>query len=140
LPRRRIADRPGRARVAGAPRVRYRLSEPAGADIAAILRRSEERHGKAARLRYRACLAAALRRIAADPEGPPTADRSALVSGLRSFHIHHSRNESRTTPVANPTHVIFYRATEPAVIEIVRVLHERMEPRRHVAATREGEA
>ena len=41
---------------------RYRLSQPAKADIAAILRRSEELHGKEARIRYRACLAAAMRR------------------------------------------------------------------------------
>jgi hypothetical protein len=43
---------------------RYRLSEPAKADIAAILRRSEELHGKEA-IRYRACLTAAMRRVAA---------------------------------------------------------------------------
>ena len=44
---------------------RYRISDPAKADIAAILRTSEERHGSEARIRYRACLTAAMRRIAA---------------------------------------------------------------------------
>jgi toxin ParE1/3/4 len=111
---------------------RYRLSAPAKADIAAILRRSEQLHGKEARIRYRACLTAAMRRVAADPEGRLTVDRAELVRSIRSFHIRHSRDESREAPVANPVHVIFYRVVQPGIIEIVRVLHDRMEPRRHL--------
>lgn len=111
---------------------RYRLSEPAKADVAAILSRSEELHGKEARVRYRACLTAAMRRVAADPQGRSTVDRADLYSGIRSFHIRHSRGESREAPVANPVHVIFYRVLQPGVAEIVRVLHDRMEPTRHI--------
>jgi len=36
--------------------------------------------------------------------------------------------------VANPVHVIFYRAFQPGLIEIVRVLHEHMEPSRHIGS------
>ena len=111
---------------------RYRLAAPAKADIAAILRRSETLFGSQGRIRYRACLSAAMRRIAAEPEGRLTSDRAALVPGLRSFHIRHSRVESREAPVAEPVHVIFYRVVQPGVVEIVRVLHERMEPSRHI--------
>jgi toxin ParE1/3/4 len=111
---------------------RYRLSDPAKADVASALRTSEAMHGTDARIRYRALLTAALRRIAADPEGLSTVDRSELFDGIRSFHIRHSRNESREAPVGDPVHVIFYRAMEPGLVEIVRVLHERMEPSRHV--------
>lgn len=111
---------------------RYRLSEPAQADIAFILRTSEARHGILARIRYRALLAAALRRVAADPGGLSTVDRSDLLEGLRSFHIRHSRSESREAPVRDPVHVIFFRAAAPGLVEIVRVLHERMEPSRHL--------
>ncbi|HLY57387.1 MAG TPA: type II toxin-antitoxin system RelE/ParE family toxin [Stellaceae bacterium] len=111
---------------------RYRLAEPAKADISAILRQSEALHGRAARIRYRACLTAAMRRVAADPEGPSTVDRRELAPGIRSFHIRHSRDESREAPVAHPVHVIFYRVRDPPTVEIVRVLHDRMEPRRHV--------
>jgi len=35
--------------------------------------------------------------------------------------------------------VIFYRALSPGFIEIVRVLHERMEPGRHIGATRRAD-
>ena len=116
---------------------RYRLSDLAKADIATILKTSEKRHGARGRTRYRALLTAAMRRIAADPAGNATSDRSDLHAGVRSFHIRYSRKESREGPVANPVHVIFFRPAEPGVIEIVRVLHERMEPSRHVGG--EGE-
>jgi toxin ParE1/3/4 len=105
---------------------RYRLSDPAKADIAAILRRE-------ARVRYRACLTAALRRVAADPDGRSTVDHADFAPGVRSFHLRHSRNESREVTVANPVHVIFYRMIQAGMVEIVRVLHDRMEPSRHVA-------
>jgi toxin ParE1/3/4 len=111
---------------------RYRLSAPAKADIATILRTSEARHGPQARIRYRGLLAAAMRRVAADPEGVPTASRVEFGPGIRSLHIRHCRGESREAPVANPVHVLFYRALEPGLVEIVRVLHERMQPSRHL--------
>jgi toxin ParE1/3/4 len=111
---------------------RVRLSAPAQSDIAAILKRSEALHGPQARLRYRSLLSAALRRIAADPECLPSAARDELLAGLRSFHIRHSRDESRELPVANPVHVIFYRAAETGLVEVLRVLHERMESSRHL--------
>lgn len=111
---------------------RYRLSETARADIAKVLRTSETLHGAEARIRYRALLTAALRRIAADPQGRLTVNRGALFEGLRSYHIRNSRNESREAPVGDPVHVIFYRASDSGFVEIVRVLHERMEPVLHV--------
>jgi len=114
---------------------RYRLSGPAKADIAVMLRRSEELHGKEARRRYRACLTAAMRGVASDPEGRSTVDSGELGPGIRSFHIRHGHGESREAQVANPVHVIFYRAVQPGLVEIVRVLHDRMEPRRHVGAS-----
>lgn len=114
---------------------RYRLTRSARRDIDSILRTSEERHGREARIRYAALLLAALRRIAENPEGRSTLDRSEIKPGIRSFHIRHGREESREAPVANPVHVIFYRAVQPGLVEIVRVLHDRMEPNRHVGAS-----
>ncbi|WP_371419906.1 type II toxin-antitoxin system RelE/ParE family toxin [Tardiphaga sp.] len=113
---------------------RYRLSEPAKADIAAVLRTSEAMHGADARLRYRALLTAALRRIAADPASPASVDCSDLFAGVRSYHIRHSRSDSREAPVGHPVHVIFYRAQRAGIIEVVRVLHERMLPDRYMSS------
>ena len=74
-----------------------------------------------------------MRRVASQPADPATADRGELLAGVRSFHIRHSRGESREMPVASPVHMLFYRVAEPDVVEILRVLHERMEPRLHIA-------
>lgn len=104
----------------------------AKADISSILRYSETAHGTPARIRYRALLTAALKRIAADPTGISTVDRSEVLTGVRSFHLRHSRSESREAPVGDPVHLIFYRSVAPGLVEIVRVLHERMEPSRHL--------
>lgn len=119
---------------------RYRLSGPAKADISSILRTSETRYGRDARTRYRGLLTAAIRRIAADPQGRETTDRNELLSGLRSLHVRHGRHESREAPVGGPVHVIFYRSIEPELIEIVRVLHDRMEPGRHLGPVSDEEA
>jgi len=36
--------------------------------------------------------------------------------------------------------VIFYRAVEPGLVEILRVLHDRMEPSRHIGSVSDREA
>lgn len=110
----------------------YRLTASARRDIDSILKTSRKRHGRDARDRYATLLLAALHRIAEHPAGRSTSARDDLRPGIRSFHIRHSRDESRAAPVANPVHVIFYRALQPGLVEIVRVLHDSMEPRRHI--------
>lgn len=75
-----------------------------------------------------------MRRVAADPEGHSTVDRGELVPGVRSFHIRNSRDESWNVPVAYPVHLIYYRVVQSGTVEIVRVLHDRMEPRLHIGA------
>jgi toxin ParE1/3/4 len=77
-----------------------------------------------------------MRRVAADPAGLSTAERAELLPGLRSFHIRHSREESSEHRVGSPVHVLYYRLVAPGVLEIVRVLHERSEPGRHIREER----
>ena len=110
---------------------RFRLSRPAQLDLADILTTSAERWGPQGRRRYVALLAAALRKIAADPEGPLTQTRNELLPGLRSFHIRHARTDAPEGKVKRPVHVLYYRTVQPGLIDIVRVLHERMEPALH---------
>ena len=106
-----------------------RISRPARADLASILATSLERWGEDGRSRYAALLAAAMRKVAADPEGPTTRARTELAPGIRSFHLRQAR---RAHGVGAPVHVLYYRATVDDSVEIVRVLHERMDPQRHV--------
>src|SRR5215470_13688847 len=119
---------------------RFRLSRLAEADVALILATSKERWGKEGRRRYAAILTAAMRKAAADPKGPATRDRAELSPGIRSLHLRHARGDDPQAKVRRPVHVLYYRAVPPDVIEIVRVLHERMEPSRHMGgASEEGD-
>ena len=110
---------------------RFRLARPAQIDLANILATSAERWGTEGRRRYAAVLADAMRQVAAEPTGPLTKKRPDLRSGIRSFHVRHARR-SEAARVRRPVHVLYYRVTQKGVIEIVRVLHERMEPSRHL--------
>ena len=113
---------------------RFRLSGLAQADLAGILATSDENWGAAGRTRYAATIAAAMQQIAADPNGPTTRDRSLLSPGIRSFHLRHV-----VIAVRRPVHVLYYRLAAPDLVEIVRVLHESMEPSRHLGASTDTE-
>ncbi|WKW51286.1 gamma carbonic anhydrase family protein [Rhodomicrobium lacus] len=68
-----------------------------------------ERHGRQARIRYRAryraLLTASMRRVAAEPDGVSTSNRDELLAGIRSFHIHHSRTETREALAGHPVSI-----------------------------------
>jgi toxin ParE1/3/4 len=117
---------------------RFRLSALARADLAHILATSAERWGIEGRRRYSAMLSAAMRKVAADPAGRLTRDRAELSPGIRSFHVPYARSEGSESKVKNPVHILYYRVVRPGVIEIAGVLHERMEPSRHLGAGTEG--
>jgi toxin ParE1/3/4 len=111
---------------------RFRLARPAEIDLASILATSAERWGAEGRQRYAAVLAASMRQVAAEPDGPLTRKRPDLRSGIRSFHVRYARRSAEGAKVKRPVHVLYYRVAEEGVIEIIRVLHERMEPSRHL--------
>jgi toxin ParE1/3/4 len=112
--------------------VRFRLSRLARADLARILAISAERWGAEDRRRYSALIAIAMRQVANDPEGRATRGRDDLLRGVRSFHIRHIRASDLKANVKKPVHILYYRAVAPGLVEIVRVLHEHMEPSHHV--------
>jgi toxin ParE1/3/4 len=73
-----------------------------------------------------------MRQVADEPEGPVTKKRPELRSGIRSFHVRYTRRSAEGAGVRKPVHVLYYRVAQEGVIEIVRVLHERMDPSRHL--------
>jgi len=113
---------------------RYRLSRLAEADLAVILATSEERWGLEGRRRYAAVLAAAMRMVSAEPKARTSRDRDDLLPGVRSFHLRGARTADASLQVSRPVHIVYYRAAGPDLIEIVRVLHERMDPNRHISS------
>jgi toxin ParE1/3/4 len=112
--------------------LRYRISFPARADLTNILKTSLENWGEDARARYAALLLHAMGQVAAAPQGPLTRDRGELAPRVRSFHLRHARSGTSQAGVSRPVHVLYYRVRQKDVVEIVRILHERMEPGRHI--------
>ena len=111
---------------------RFRLSERAKADIASILRASAAQHGREASRRYNGLLAATFRRIAADPQGHPTVERSELGDSMRSLHVRFCRDDNREGVVKAPVHLVLYRLGNAAPINIVGVVHERRDLSRYI--------
>ena len=65
-------------------------------------------------------------------QSPGTRDRGDILPGMRSYHIGLARSVTEGAKVKRPVHIIYYRAAEPGIIEIVRVLHERMDAALHI--------
>ncbi len=109
-----------------------RLSRAAVADLRAALAFSRTQFGDVAERRYAVTLAAALDLIARDPAGPNTRARPELGAGIRCLHARRTRGAGR---VRAPVHVICFRVG-PAAVEIIGILHERMDPFQHLAPAR----
>jgi toxin ParE1/3/4 len=116
---------------------RFRVSKLAQSDLARILAASESRWGPEGRHRYAALIEAAMRQVADEPEGAATRDRNVLYSGTRSLHLRQVRTGPSEARVKNPVHILYYRSVRPELVEIIRVLHERMDPSRHIGASRQ---
>jgi toxin ParE1/3/4 len=73
------------------------LTAAARADIAQILQTSAADFGEGARSRYGALVATALKDLLDDPERPESLARPELQSGVRSYHLRHSRRRAFET-------------------------------------------
>jgi toxin ParE1/3/4 len=117
---------------------RYLISLPTQEDIRQILKFSAEQSGPEGRRRYAANLAAAMKKVAAQPNGPNTRARDELSRSLRSFHICHARGRDPAAIVKDPVHILYYRLVGSGRVEIVRILHDRMEPTRYFNSSSDG--
>lgn len=89
----------------------YTLTNAARADLKSIAAYTQKRWGREQRLRYAKQFDEAFDLLAQSPEAGPHCD--AIKPGYRKF--------------ANGSHLIFYRAISNVEIEIVRILHKRMD-------------
>jgi toxin ParE1/3/4 len=109
----------------------FRLATPARRDLSHIIGESRQGWGDEAARRYTLLLDAAMNHVAAEPYGPLTRDCARVRAGLRSFHVRHARRLI-STRVDAPPHLIYFRVIEGELVEIVGVLHERMDPALHI--------
>ena len=108
---------------------RYRLAPRAQNDLAEILAASAIQWGRDASLRYAALLFAAMETVAVDPDRASSRKRDELWPSMRSFHTRHVRSSG----VKHPPHVLYYRIIRPGLVEIIRILHDRMDPGLHLS-------
>jgi len=111
--------------------VNYRLTEAAASDIAGILRETTRQFGPMQRRRYAALITRAIELAAEQPDRPDSRRREDLAAGLRSLHV-----EIAARRRGAATHVVYYLRERLEDgrdgIAVIRVLHERMEPLRHL--------
>lgn len=109
----------------------YRYTSAADRDIEAILRYTAIRFGPRQRQRYAALLDKAASMIAADPMRHGARPRDEVTAGLRSFHMQWAGPRLRAA-----AHVLYYvhgvLGDGVEAVIILRVLHERMDPTRHI--------
>ena len=102
-------------------------------DIKDVLKWSTENLGEAAAKRYQQLISVALSEIAADPALNHSYEVRGLPTGIRLYHLRHSRNHAAVGGqiVKTPCHFVAYLVRDADTL-IVRVLHDRMEIARQV--------
>lgn len=110
----------------------YRITHDARADIVDALGYTQVQFGAEARRRYQSLILTAFGSIAEQPERIGSLARDELAEGIRSLHLIYCRGKAAGGRIARPRHVVFYRLGADQVVEIVRLLHEAMEVKRHL--------
>ena len=103
---------------------RVRLGAAAEVDFANILKWTTENFGTRQTRVYRDSLVQAIGELAEGPDIVGSRARDEIMAGLRTLHI--ARRGRRGS------HFLMYRAVSESTLEIVRILHDRMELRHHV--------
>jgi len=105
-------------------RWRVRLGAAAELDFANILKWTTENFGVRQSRVYRNTLVQAIGELADGPDVVGSSTRDEIVPGLRTLHVaRHGRRGS---------HFLMYRIAPRGTIEIVRILHDRMDIQRHI--------
>jgi toxin ParE1/3/4 len=103
---------------------RVRLGAAAEVDFANILKWTAENFGARQSRVYRNTLVQAIGELADGPDAVGSKARDEIMAGLRTLHTARRGRRGR--------HFLMYRAAPNSTIEIVRILHDRMDLRRHV--------
>ncbi len=106
---------------------RVRLGAAAELDFANILKWTTENFGARQAEIYRDKLVQAFGELAEGPEVTGSKARDEIMPGLRTLHIARRGRRGR--------HFLMYRVAGGTTIEVVRILHDRMELTRHLPST-----
>ena len=105
-------------------RWRVRLGAAAELDFANIVKWTTENFGARQSRVCQNTLVPAIGELAEGPDVAGSKARDEIMPGLRTVHVaRHGRRGS---------HFLMYRVAPKTTIEIVRILHDRMDPQRHL--------
>lgn len=112
----------------------YRLTAAAQRDIIDVLDYTDTNFGSTLRERYAAAIKQALRAICTDPGRRGVVPLDLGPGRLMAFHLRHlARGDAPVTSMLrNPRHLLVFKFDGPDSLVVVRVLHESMDPGRHV--------
>jgi len=106
---------------------RVRLGAAAELDFANIVKWTTENFGVGQSRVYQKTLVQAIGELAEGPDVAGSKARDEIMPGLRTVHVaRHGRRGS---------HFLMYRVASKTTIEIVRILHDRMDFQRHLPFT-----
>lgn len=112
----------------------YLVTDAAKLDFKAVLKETKELFGPRQRAIYKRLISDGVKMVAEEPTRGGSWNRGGVVPGLRAFHLEHAAGKS-----GGASHILHYAVERlangsPRVV-ILRLLHERMEPRLHIART-----
>ncbi|RXH21514.1 plasmid stabilization protein ParE [Bradyrhizobium nanningense] len=113
-------------------RWRVRLGAAAEVDFANILKWTTENFGTRLSRTYRDTLVQAIGELANGPDVVVSKTPDEIMAGLRTLHV--ARRGRRGS------HFLMYRAAPNSTIEIVRILHDRIDLQRHVPSASDESA
>jgi toxin ParE1/3/4 len=111
---------------------RVRLGAQAERDLLSILQWTAENFGGQQAKNYRTTLLQSVRELAAGPDVSGARKRDDIVKGFYSLHVARHGRRGR--------HLLLYRPAAGRKIEIVRILHDSMDLRRHLSASEDDSA
>jgi toxin ParE1/3/4 len=103
---------------------RLRLAAQARADIREAVAWSRVSFGGMQAERYLIAIQATTEMLRQAPLGPRTRARDDLAPGLRVLHMRRAGQRGR--------HLLIFRVAEPDTVTVLRVLHDAMDPVRHL--------
>ncbi len=110
----------------------YLVTDAAKFDFKAVLKETKELFGPRQRAIYKRLISEGVQMIAEEPARGGSWDRGGVVPGLRAFHLEHAAGKSGAA-----SHTLYYAVERLANgaqrVVILRLLHESMEPRLHIA-------
>ncbi|OIR02024.1 toxin ParE1 [mine drainage metagenome] len=110
----------------------YRVTEAAKRDFRAVLKETKEYFGSRQREIYKRLIAKGVEMVAEAPGRGGSWDRGSILPGLRAFHLENAAGKRGAA-----AHTLYYGMERmpdgsPRVV-ILRLLHESMESRLHLA-------